>query len=40
MAFEHLAGISLSMSAAVKVLPNSPKISHLTKRNVFELNFS
>ena len=45
MAFEHVSGISVNYDqntcwAAVNVLPNSPKISHLTKRNVFSLNCS
>ena len=45
MALEHVAEISLKnwreyMWPAIKVLPNSPKISDLTNRDVFQLNMS
>ena len=45
MAFQHFAKISLKkwreyVSSAVNVLPNSPKTSDLTNRDVFQLNVS
>ena len=36
IAFNPLDGISL----IITVLPHSPKISYMTKRDVFQLNFS
>ena len=43
MALEHVAEISFMyireyISSSINVLPNSPKISHLTNKDVLQLN--
>ena len=37
---ENLAQTIRMQLSAVNVLPNNPKISHITKRDMFQLNIS